>query len=76
MKKISIVVSTYNEESALPLFYKEACRVLSRISWDYELIFVNDGSQDQTPLLLDQIVREDSKVRVIHLSRNFSTFAP
>ncbi len=71
MKKISIVVSTYNEESALPLFYKEACRVLSRISWDYELIFVNDGSQDQTPLLLDQIVREDSKVRVIHLSRNF-----
>ena len=45
--------------------------MLSRISWDYELIFVNDGSQDQTPLLLDQIARKDSKVRVIHLSRNF-----
>ena len=71
MKKISIVVSTYNEESVLPLFYEEACRVLSRISWDYELIFVNDGSQDQTPLLLGQYAERNPKVRVIHFSRNF-----
>ena len=71
MKRISVVVSIYNEESALPLFYKEASRVLSRIAWDYELIFVNDGSRDRSPELLGEYAAADPKVRVIHFSRNF-----
>lgn len=71
MKKISIVVSIYNEESALPMFYSEASRVLSGLSWDYELIFVNDGSQDRSPVLLREYAAGDPKVRVINFSRNF-----
>ena len=45
-KKISVVVSVYNEEKSLDEFYREAKRIFADLSWDYELIFVNDGSQD------------------------------
>ena len=45
-KKLSVVVSCYNEELALRQFYAETAKVLKSLSWDYELIFVNDGSQD------------------------------
>ena len=43
---LSVVVSVYNEEKALEEFYRETTKVLGQISWDYELIFVNDGSRD------------------------------
>ena len=42
-KKLSVVVSCYNEELALRQFYAETSKVLKSLSWDYELIFVNDG---------------------------------
>ena len=45
-KRVSVVVSVYNEEQALPLFYREAGRILEAQDWEYELIFVNDGSRD------------------------------
>ena len=45
-RKVSVVVSVYNEEKALEEFYRETTKVLGQISWDYELIFVNDGSRD------------------------------
>lgn len=41
---LSVVVSVYNEEKALEEFYRETTHVLEQISWDYELLFVNDGS--------------------------------
>ena len=44
-KKISVVVSVYNEELSLNQFYKTTVSVLDKCVWDYELIFVNDGSQ-------------------------------
>ena len=47
-KKVSVVVSVYNEEQALPEFYREAVKVLREITWEYELLFVNDGSQDES----------------------------
>ncbi len=43
---LSVVVSVYNEEKALEEFYRETTHVLEQISWDYELLFVNDGSRD------------------------------
>ena len=70
-KVLSVVVSVYNEEQALPLFYETAKPILEGLSWDYELLFVNDGSRDGSSLLLDQMAEEDEKVRVIHFSRNF-----
>ncbi len=68
---LSVVVSVYNEEEALPKFYQAAVEVLSTLSWDYELIFVNDGSQDQSRSILNQLAQSDERVKVIHFSRNF-----
>ena len=70
-KKLSVVVSVYNEEAALPLFYRTAGSILDLADWDYELIFVNDGSVDDSRAILYRIAAEDPKVRVIHFSRNF-----
>lgn len=70
-KVLSVVVSVYNEEQALPLFYETTKPILEGLTWDYELLFVNDGSRDGSRLLLDQMAEEDKKVRVIHFSRNF-----
>lgn len=70
-KVLSIVVSVYNEEQALPLFYQTTKPILERLSWDYELLFVNDGSRDGSRLLLEQLAARDDKVRLISFSRNF-----
>ena len=70
-KTISVVVSCYNEELALDQFYHETARILNKLNWDYELIFVNDGSQDGTMKILDDLSRKDKKVKVISFSRNF-----
>ena len=45
---ISIIVPYYNEEASIPLFYQEATRVLQTMDTPYEILFVNDGSSDQT----------------------------
>lgn len=68
---VSVVVSVYNEEKALEQFYTETKRVLEQISWRYELIFVNDGSQDGSLLLLEQLAAGDNTVKVVSFSRNF-----
>ena len=70
-KLLSVVVSVYNEEQALPEFYREASKVLKGLKWDYELIFVNDGSQDGSEKILDELSKEDLRVKVISFSRNF-----
>ena len=68
---LSVVVSVYNEEKALEEFYRETTNVLEQISWDYELLFVNDGSRDGSQDILDRMAASDSRVRVISFSRNF-----
>lgn len=65
------MVSCYNEELALNQFYEETARILNKLDWDYELIFVNDGSQDGTMKILDRLSGLDKKVKVISFSRNF-----
>ncbi len=71
MKKISVVVSCYNEEQVLEQFYQTAAGVLAAVSWDYEILFVNDGSTDRSEQILNQLAEIDPKVRVIHFTRNF-----
>ena len=71
MKKISIIISVYNEEEALEEFYRVSCPVFEALSWDYELIFVNDGSADGSLSILRRFAEENSKVKVINFSRNF-----
>lgn len=70
-KKLSVVVSCYNEELALRQFYGETSKILRSLSWDYELIFVNDGSQDGSIMILTELADQDEKVKVIDFSRNF-----
>ena len=62
-KKVSVVVSVFNEEEALPLFYRETGRILELQDWDYELIFVNDGSRDGSRAVLYRMAKLDSHVK-------------
>ena len=74
MKKISVIVSCYNEEKALPLFYEEMERVRKQDFEgivDFEYIFVNDGSKDKTLELMRELRTKDKKVRYVSFSRNF-----
>lgn len=71
MKKLSVVVSVFNEEAALEQFYLEASRVLKQLDMEYELLFVNDGSQDDSLKLLLKLAEQDERVKAISFSRNF-----
>ena len=74
MKKIilSVVVPCYNEEQALPLFYEEVNKILQTIkALDYEIIFVDDGSKDNTLNIVKAYSKLDRKVKYISFSRNF-----
>lgn len=70
-KLLSVVVSVYNEEKALGKFYKEATEVLRTAAWEYELIFVNDGSTDSSLETLTSLASADARVKVVSFSRNF-----
>lgn len=72
MKKISVVIPMYCEEDMVTACYQKLSSVMHGIlSYTYELIFVNDGSQDATLSLLEEISFNDKHVKVISLSRNF-----
>ncbi|MDD5935630.1 MAG: glycosyltransferase family 2 protein [Clostridiales bacterium] len=71
MKKISIVVPCYNEEAAIPIYYQEMKKVLSDMQVSWELIFVDDGSSDQTIKILRKLAAKDSACRYLSFSRNF-----
>ena len=76
MDCISIVVPCFNEEEALPLFYERISAVLSEMPQiDYELLFVDDGSSDETLPLLQALIHADDQVRYLSFSRNFGTEA-
>ena len=69
--KVSVVVPCYNEELSVERFYREATAVFSGQAFDYELIFVDDGSSDNTLLKLGELAKADAKVKVLSFSRNF-----
>ena len=72
---LSIVVPCYNEQEALPFFYKEICRVAEEMKAshgaDFEFIFVDDGSKDNTLAIARDLHQKDARVRYISFSRNF-----
>lgn len=72
MKKISIIVPAYNEEEAIPYFYKEIKKIWEQMSNnDFEVIFINDGSKDQTLSILKEYAKKDKRIKYISFSRNF-----
>ena len=72
-KLLSVVVSVYNEELALREFYAETGKILKTLpaDWDYEFLFVNDGSRDQSLSILREFAASDEKVKIVNFSRNF-----
>lgn len=73
MKKISLVIPMYYEEEVAYKCYERVSNVLKNINYkyDYEIIFINDGSKDKTLEILEKIAEEDKKVKIISFSRNF-----
>lgn len=72
MKRVSILVPCYNEEASLPLFYKKVCNIMNEYpTYDWELLFINDGSKDQTIEIIKTLYKSDNRVSYIDLSRNF-----
>ena len=71
MKQLSLIVPCYNEEASIPLFYRETTDVLMPLEADYEIIFINDGSTDQTLDLIKTLASEDEHVLYLSLARNF-----
>lgn len=73
MKKLlSVIVSCYNEEEAIPLFYEEIDKISKEMKeLDFEFLFVNDGSKDNTLEILKELNKKDRRVKYISFSRNF-----
>ncbi len=72
MKKISILIPCYNEEKSLPMLYPELVKLMDgHPGYDWELLFVNDGSTDDTLTVLKQLRQQDTRVNYVDLSRNF-----
>ena len=72
MKKISVVVPMYYEEEVARECYTRLKNVLEKIeNYNYEIIFVNDGSKDKTLEILKEIAKENKNVKIISFSRNF-----
>lgn len=74
--KLSIVVSVYNNENNLDIFYEDLHeKVLSKIDYEYEIVMVNDGSADKSYEKMELLAENDPNIKIISLSRNFGAHA-
>ena len=72
MKKITILVPAYNEEEALPLLYERVSKIMNDMKdYEFELLFVNDGSKDNTLNEIKKLREQDKRVSYVDFSRNF-----
>jgi dolichol-phosphate mannosyltransferase len=68
---ISIIAPVFNEETNITIFYQRCIGVFSNIQNKYEIIFVDDGSSDNTLKILKELASKDKNIRIISFSRNF-----
>ena len=71
MKQISVIVHCYIEQDSIPLLYEELCQVIQQCDYNFELIFVDDGSKDDTLNTIKSMASGDSRVHYMSFSRNF-----
>src|SRR3989304_4817542 len=73
VKTISIVIPVFNEENNIPLLYEELCRVWKKLEdkFNYEMIFINDGSRDGSAKAISKLTQADRNIRSLEFSRNF-----
>lgn len=70
---ITILTPAYNEEEAIPLFYEEVKRVTDSLAdkYDFEFLWINDGSKDRTLEVMRSLRKGDKRIRIVDLSRNY-----
>lgn len=74
--KLSVVIPVYyNEDNLIPLYDDLKEKIFSKIDYDYELIFVNDGSKDNSFGVMKKLASFDKKIKIYSLSRNFGSHA-
>lgn len=76
MERLSIVIPCWNEEDALPIYYREMSRIMEQMirqekDLEFELIFVDDGSEDDTLAMMMHLHQEDKRCKYLSFSRNF-----
>lgn len=72
MKKISIIIPAYNEEESLPHLYERLEKLMNSIeNYEFEILFVNDGSKDNTINLIKEYREKDNRISYVDFSRNF-----
>lgn len=72
LEKLSIIVPCFNEEKMIIPFYQELIKNMSKINnIDYEVVFINDGSQDKSLNKIKELIKKDYHIKAITLSRNF-----
>lgn len=69
--KISLIIPVYNEEAAIPIFYQAIKNAVFLKPYQLELVFINDGSKDQTENLINMLELSDSSVKALSFTRNF-----
>lgn len=69
--KLTIIVPCYNEEQVISVTHERLVAMMDGTAWDCRILYINDGSHDDTPAILNNIAENDSRVTVIHFSRNF-----
>ena len=70
MKKLSLVVPVYFEEECIEQYLLETIPVLEKLELDWEIVFIDDGSKDQTPLLIKESAKSESRIKLIEFSYN------
>ena len=72
MKKITIIIPAYNEEESLPYLYERLEKLMNSINnYEFEILFVNDGSKDNTLNLIKEYRNKDERISYVDFSRNF-----
>ncbi len=72
MKKVTIIIPAYNEEESLPYLYERLEKLINEIkNYEFEILFVNDGSKDNTIKLIKEYRKKDSRISYVDFSRNF-----
>ena len=72
MKKITIIIPAYNEEESLPFLYERLDKLMGNMkNYDFEILFVNDGSKDKTISIIKELREKDKRISYVDFSRNF-----
>src|SRR5687768_4437952 len=70
-EKLSVIIPCYNEEQVISTTYDRLLKVLTENNYDYEVLFVDDGSRDSTFTILEYKARDNHRIKILSFSRNF-----